>query len=156
MQLQSGTSIKPCDWVYPGDPALDQKAKDFESEYEAAHDSADFARLPRKNGQEPAVFVIAPLRGRALRLVCTMSRADSVEVRARGIYLAVAFALEGVRHLFDAEGEEVEIERLPDPKLERLSRVTDEQMDALCEFDNGMLVTALGIAVVERSYSKKN
>lgn len=58
LNLKTATIHDDYKWIWADDEAIDKDREDWESEYEAALESADMSRMPLRQGVKPTVFTL--------------------------------------------------------------------------------------------------
>jgi hypothetical protein len=138
--LKTKTLVGPYEHVLRDDPALDQKAAGFQEAYDRAIETGDFSKVPRADGQEPAVWTLRHLTAQQWRFVQDVH--DRVGLNSA---LLEAFAL-GLVEVKGVPG--FELERAPDPKRRGWEAVRPEQLEQF----TGELVNEIG----GRAVAEKN
>jgi hypothetical protein len=151
------TLVKPYQWVWKKDPALDAERDGFDQAYEAFTDHGDIALLEPfiRAGEHPSVFTLRHLAGRTKEW-WTDRAAFNGSLSGEGVYLAAALAIASVRDMAitaeDGETVDMEIRHVISGEQKQ---VAEDQMQLLAGIDEGQLISDLGARVVMETVGAK-
>jgi len=146
MIVKTPSLVREYQYVSMRDPALDNEVEDFSERMDRFRDTGDLKHLPLKNGQDPVVWTLGHIRGRAkehMRLYMHKTALDDGQVSGVACVDACKLALQGVENLTYDTGKKVELDHHRDPKT-GFRCLTDDCVNELYEIDE-MFVLEIGM-----------
>lgn len=151
MQIRTASLTGHYEYIYEFDDALDHDAPDFADRYKRALETSDWSALPRKPGQDPVIWKLKHLRGRAYSRLLDLHRragtADQNSVEA--LYEAAALALVEAHEIRDEAGKIWEPQFRTEHGIEKL---TEQSLTELATIDKGLLVICLGRYAISKCF----